>query len=194
MPPTEQDREHTSFRIDDDIYLDYQAVAADELAPAWRHDTSSFCEDLIHLREISLQSGHILANIRKHHPDVGHYLALLDKKIDILSQLTGAIGLGGEIKPNHRVNLGCDGMSFDSAEALAVDGSLRFKLVLFPSHLCLHLQSKVIHCEAQTKEQSKGYHIEVVFEQLGETEYEALIRHLLEKQSANLRERREQHD
>ena len=186
MSPTEQNREHTSFRIDDDLYLDYQAVAADELAPAWQHDTSSFCEDLIHLREISIQSGHILANIRKHHPDIGHYLALLDKKIDILSQLTGAIGLGGEIKPNHRVNIGSDGMSFDSTEPRPLDGPLRFKLVLFPSHLCLHLQSKVIRCEPG----EQGYRVEVAFEQLGETEYEALIRHLLEKQSAALRRER----
>ncbi|HEA25697.1 MAG TPA: PilZ domain-containing protein [Ectothiorhodospiraceae bacterium] len=188
MSPIDHKREHASFRIDDALYLDYQFVEADELAPAWQHDTSSFCDDLIHLREISLQSGHMLANIRKRHPEIGHYLALLDKKIEILSQIAGTIGLGGEVKPNHTVNIGTDGMSFDSTEALALDSPLRLKLVLFPSHLCLHLQSRV----TASKELQQGYRIEVEFEQVGETEHETLIRHLIEKQSAALRRERDE--
>jgi hypothetical protein len=188
MQPTEQDPTPGSFRIDDELYLDFQSLGVNETAqaPAWRHDTSGFCDGLIRLREISLQSSHILASIRKHHPDVGHYLALLDRKIDILAQLTGTVGLGGEITPSHRVNIGAEGMRFDSSEALAVDSQLKLKLVLFPSHLCLHLQARVSSCAAQ----SMGHQIEVVFEHLGETEREALIRHMLEKQSAALRRER----
>jgi hypothetical protein len=186
MQATGQEQRASSFRIDDELYLDYQPLAGGEEAPAWRHDTSGFCDGLIRLREISLQSGHILASIRKHHPDIGNYLALLDKKIDILAQLTGTVGLGGEIVPSHRVNIGAEGMRFHSDEALATDSPLRLKLVLFPSHLCLHLQSRVSACTAE----NGGYRIEVVFEQTGETEREALIRHLLEKQSAALRRER----
>lgn len=177
---------HGSFHIDDDIYLDYQQVDPDELAPAWRHDTSHICDELIHLREISLQSGHILANIRKHHPDIGNYLSLLDKKLEILSQLTATIALGGEIKPTHRVCLSAEGMAFSSSEPVDTNTPLRLKVVLFPSHLCLHLQSTVSSC----KQGEDGYRISVKFEGLGETEQEALIRHLLEKQSAQLRRER----
>ena len=190
MQPTEHHREQASFRIEDDIYLDYQQLESDELAPAWRHDTSHICENLIYLREISLQSSHILAGIRKHHPDIGHYLALLDKKVEILSQLAGTIALGGEVKPDHQVTLGSDGVVFFSRTELKQGSPLRLKMVLFPSHLCLHLQSQVTAC----KDHDKGYRIEVKFEELGNTEHEALIRHMLEKQSAMLRERREQDD
>ena len=178
--------EHGSFHLDDDIYLDYQQLGPDELAPAWRHDTSHICEELIHLREISLQSGHILANIRKQHHDIGNYLSLLDKKIEILSQLAGTIALGGEINPTHRVTMSADELHFDAEEAMAQDTPLRLKVVLFPSHLCLHLQSTVSSCERL----DEGYRIGVKFEGLGETEHEALIRHLLEKQSAQLRRER----
>ncbi len=189
MHPTDQEKGHSSFRIDDELYLDYQPLDDDEVSqtPVWQHDTSGFCDSLIRLREISMQSGHILANIRKHHPDIGHYLALLDKKIDILSQLAGTIGLGSEIAPNHQVSLGAEGLGFDNREALTVDTPLRLKLVLFPSHLCLHLQSRVVSCEQREQE----YHIELKFEEVGETEHEALIRHLLERQSAKLRRRHE---
>ena len=186
MEPTTNGVGRAAFRIDDELYLDYQQTESEEEAPAWRHDTSGFCDGLIRLREISLQSGHILANIRKQHHDIAHYLALLDKKIDILAQLAGTIGLGGEIKPSHRVNLGADGMRFESGEAIAVGSPLHLKLVLFPSHLCLHLQSRVSHCGAS----AEGYRIEVLFDELGETEREALIRHLLERQSALLRRER----
>lgn len=188
MQPTEQEPTHAPFRIDDELYLDYQPLTTDELAqaPAWRHDTSGFCDGLIRLREISLQSGHILASIRKHHPDIGHYLALLDRKIEILAQLTATVGLGTEIAPTHRVKLGAEGMCFSSDEAMPIDTPLHLKLVLFPSHLCLQLESRVSACTVK----DEGYQIEVVFEQMGETEHEALIRHLLEKQSAALRRER----
>lgn len=192
MQPTDKERAHAPFYIEDHLYLDLQQLAPDELpqSPAWRHDTSSLCEDLIHLRELSIQSSHILASIRKQNSDIGHYLALLDKKIDILSQMTGTIALGGEIEPSHHVTLSTEGMVFEHYEALAVETPLRLKLVLFPSHLCLFLQSRVVNCSAK----EEAYEIEVQFEQVGETEHEALIRHLLEKQSAELRRERSSRD
>ncbi|MCW8919459.1 MAG: PilZ domain-containing protein [Gammaproteobacteria bacterium] len=189
MPSTPQEPSAVTFRIDDELYLDVQPLGVEEgdEALAWRHDTSGFCDGLIRLREIGLQSGHILAAIRKHHPDIGNYLALLDKKIDILAQLVGTVGLGGEITPTHRVSLGVQGMSFDSTTALAPQSALALKLVLFPSHLCLHLQAKVLSCEAK----GAGYRVELEFGQMDEIEREALIRHLLETQSAALRRRRD---
>ncbi len=186
MPTDDHGREHASFRVDDRLYLDYQQVAPDELANTWRHDTSHFCDELIHLREISLQSSHILANIRKHQPDIGTYLSLLDKKIELLTRLVGAVAMGGEVRPTQRVNLGTDGMRFMAQEALPVGGPLRLKLVLFPSRLCLHLQSTITTCQKV----EKGHLVEVAFKQVGEAEHEVLIRHLLEKQSAARRRER----
>lgn len=180
---------HHSFHIDDNVYLDYQSTCQQPPAdlPAWRHDTENFCDTLIRLREISLQSSHILASIRKKNPEVGQYLSLLDKKIELLSQLTGTIGMGDDIAPSHAVTLGADDMRFTSSEAIAVDSQLMIKMVLFPSRMCLQLQGRVISCESQPD----GHYINLEFEQIGETEHEALIRHLLEKQSASLREQRE---
>lgn len=186
MGPTGSEQGRTSFCIDDELYLDFQQVAADQLASDWNHDTANFCDGLIRLRELSLQSSHILANIRKQHHDIAHYLALLDKKIDILAQLAGTIGLGREIKPNHRVNISAEGLRFEHSQPLPVESPLRLKLVLFPSHLCLQLQSRVVSCNRG----QAGFRIGVAFERLGETEHEVLIRHLLEKQSAALRRER----
>lgn len=179
----------SSFHITDRVYLDYRPVEEKLHTPDWRHDTSHFCDTLIKLREISLQSSHILASIRKKNPDVGHYLALLDKKVDLLSQLVGDIKLGGELAPTHEVALGAEDIRFVTPDKLLPNEHLHLKVVLFPSHLCLQLRARV----AQSEIKADGNHVKLEFEQIGETEHEALIRHLLEKQSAMLREQRE-HD
>lgn len=188
----EHDERRTTFRIDDHIYLDWQRLEGAE-ASGWRHDISGFCDGLMRLREVTVQSNHILAGIRKQHSEIGHYLALLDKKVDILSQLVAEMELGDQVLPNHHVNIGANGFAFHHTEALAVDTLLRLKLVLFPSHLCLQLRGRVVHCEVANDLHEEGaYRLGIEFEAISEAEHEALIRHLLERQSATLRQRRDQ--
>lgn len=190
-------RDHTgnerrqSFRIEDDIYLDYRRLQEGEEPNGSRENNiTGVCRGLMQLRELNLQAGHALAVLRKQHSDVAHYLTILDKKIETLAQMTGAIGMGREIRPSSRVSLGSGGMAFGSEEAFATGTRLGLKLVLFPSYLCLQVGARVAYCQA--REGENRYWIGVEFEQFPEHEQDALIRHLLEKQSAQLRKQREQ--
>jgi hypothetical protein len=153
--------------------------------------TLQTCRALMQLRELSSQSGHILANIRKQHSDIAQYLALLDKKIEAVAQIAGAMSMGGEMAPNTRVDIGVGGLAF-SQETPQVKGQrLAMRIVLFPSHLCIQPKGRVVYCREQPQADSQHRHrIGIEFEPLSETEQDQLIRHLLEIQSAQRRRER----
>lgn len=185
MVSSDEGQARGSFRIDDELYLEYQALPGGEEG-GWDQAGDSLCEGLLRLRELTLQSSHILANIRKQHHDIALYLSLLDRKIDVLAQLLGGVIIGERLRPNTRVNIGADGMSFLSSVPLTPQDALGVRLVLFPANLCLRLRARVVRSE----EQAEGHRVAILFEQISEVEREALIRHLLEKQSASLRRER----
>ncbi|MDH5784022.1 MAG: PilZ domain-containing protein [Chromatiales bacterium] len=180
MQPQDEHRTAGPFHIEDDVYLDFQLSGEPD------RQQSSICHELLQLHELSRQSGHLLTNIRKQHHDVAAYLSLLDHKIDLVARLTAAIALGGDIQQNHKVRLSADELSFLNPQALPLQSPLQLRLVIFPSHLCLQLQSSVIRCEKE----SYGFRIGVKFNNKSEAEHEALIRHLLERQAAQLRHHR----
>lgn len=181
-----------SFRIEDSVYLDYRPIAADA-GPESSNDSeiAGVCRGLMQLRELSIQAGHALAAIRKQHSEVAHYLSILDRKIETLAQMTGALGMGRDIQPTTRVNLGSGGMAFAAAEPLEKGQRLALKMVLFPSHLCLQITARVVYCQSSDSD-GAGYWSGLEFDPLPEHEQDALIRHLLEKQSAQLRQERDQ--
>lgn len=179
-----------SFRIEDEVYLDYRLLQDGEMPEDGdEHDMTRICQGLMQLRELNVQAGHALAGIRKQHSELAHYLGLIDKKIEILAQMTGAIGMGRNITPSTRVNIGSGGMAFTTPEPLTKGSRLALKLVLFPSHLCLQLVATVAY--SQPGGDHQGCWTGVEFEPLPEHENDALIRHLLEKQSAQLRKERD---
>jgi c-di-GMP-binding flagellar brake protein YcgR len=191
-PPPAGAERRRGFRIEDAVYLDYRVVAAEEQEIATDEADRWICSGLMQLRELSQQAGHVLANIRKYHSEVAQYLALLDKKIDTLAQMTAAVGLGSEVRPSTRVNISAGGLAFAQPQPLELDTRLALKLVLFPSHLCLQLKARVVYCHrADEGGEVASYWTGIEFDPLPEAEQDALIRHLLEKQSAQRRRERE---
>ena len=187
------ERRH-AFRINDEVYLDYrllpQGASAESSSTG---EITGVCRGLMQLRELTIQSGHILASIRKHNSEVAQYLSILDRKIDALAQMSATVGMGSEIRPATPVNISAGGLAFAQPNALQPGDRLALKLVLFPSHLCLQLVAKIVYCSAEHPGLEPGhYWTGVEFEPLPEHEQDALIRHLLEKQSAQLRKEREQ--
>jgi c-di-GMP-binding flagellar brake protein YcgR len=180
-----------NFRIEDTIYLEYQHVGEGDNT---EQEVSSLplddvCLGMRQIRELELQASHALANIRKHHSDIAHYLTILDRKIDTLSRMVGSIGMGADVKPTTRVNIGSGGMAFDTREPLEKGEQLLLKVVLFPSHQCLQMIARVAYSHGGNGD--GNYLTGLTFEEMPEQQQDALIQHLLEVQSAQLRRERE---
>ncbi len=181
-----------AFRVDDDVHLEFRELISgeneEESPPEKELQT---CRALLQLRELTIQSGHLLAGIRKNHSEIAQYLTLLDKKIDAVAQIAGAISFGGDVQPNHRVNISANGMAFVHHNALAPTTRLHLRIILFPSMLCIQPLARVVYCKERPKaEARRRYRIGVEFEALAEQEQDMLIRHMMERQSAQRRKER----
>lgn len=181
------------FRIDDKVHLDVRVLTDEE----YQHLLQAPFDDVAQyslvsqLRGLTAQAGNLMVNIRKANPDVAHYLALLDRKIDMLAaQLEGSRG-GGALAPDTRVNMSAGGLAFWREQPLQKGDKLDMRLVLFPSYLRIHALAEVVHAEEDT--QAPAHHrfrVGVTFARLAEAEKDALVRHLIELQSAQLRRQR----
>ena len=184
------------FRIDDDVHLVFRALAEDEYhrdLEAPELDNGEPCSLVAQLHSLSTQSGLMLSHIRKSHPDIAQYLSVMDKKLDLIASM--AEGSRYEtLTPNNRVNISAGGLAFDHTDALAADTKLRLKVLFFPSYLCIHPLARVVHCERGINaDAEKPYRIGLEFTRLAEAEQDALIKHMLELQSAMLRRQRSDH-
>ncbi|MGE0081802.1 MAG: hypothetical protein AB7U81_10935, partial [Thiohalomonadaceae bacterium] len=100
-----------SFRVDDKAHLEVRVLTDDEYQRLLENPPEPTVESSLvsQLRSLTAQAGNLLVNIRKADPDVAHYLAMLDRKIDMLAaHLEGSRG-GGAVTPDARVNLSAGG-------------------------------------------------------------------------------------
>lgn len=195
MSTTEDDNDNDRdyFRVDDEIHLQYRPLSAEEYARRQENppdDADDACELMLHLHSLSMQGGNILGAIRKKSHEVAQYLAILDKKIEMVARAVAARHLGQAAHPNARVSLSASGLTVTTAHHLPLDSHLEMRLTLFPSRLCLRTCGRVARCEPQGEQWDTS--VEFVF--LSENAREALIRHTIARQSALLRQQRSQQE
>lgn len=186
-----QDERREFFRIDDNIYLDYQLVteevyreriAAPSAEPQQEADNVG-----LQLQALTAQAGTMLAQIRKRDPEVGQYLALLDRKLELIGRALIGNQIGGVLSPNVQVNLSGGGIAFHTLNCLQPDTKLELKLLLFPTHIFIHCLGRVIYCRHDGSNTATPYRVGVEFTRISEIARDALVRHTLELQSAQLR-------
>lgn len=194
-PATNRPERRKFFRIDDDVYLEYRLVPeADyqqrlQQPPGSRQDTSALA---LQLHGLTSQASSLLAQIRKRDPEVGQYLAIIDRKVELLGRALLGSQFGHISGPNHKVNLSGNGIAFSSAEPLDSGSKLELRLMLFPGHTVINTLGRVVHCNAVQGGAPQPYRIGVEFTHLAEMARDALVRHALELQSARLRQQRKE--
>ncbi len=177
------------FRIDDQVYLEFRPVGAGELESLAHRtgEAGDLCSLVLQLSAMASQASNLLAIIRKEQPEIGHYLGLLDRKIELVASAVVGANLR-DLTPNRLVNLSAGGIAFDIESPLQDGMSLALKLVCFPSRLCISTLGRVVYCRPGDSEGQ--WRVGIAFTDLDNTARDALVRHTLERQSAQLRERR----
>ncbi|PKM46588.1 MAG: hypothetical protein CVV05_02615 [Gammaproteobacteria bacterium HGW-Gammaproteobacteria-1] len=194
-PGAPQPERRKFFRIDDDIYLEYRRLDEEDYQqrltqpPGARQDSAGLA---LQLHSLTTQSSNILSQIRKRDPDIGQYLAIIDRKLELLTRALLGSQLGNISGPNTHVNLSGNGIAFLSGEALERDCKLELRLMLFPGNTVVNSLGRVIHCLSGRSGAALPYRIGVEFTHLAEIARDALVRHTLELQSARLRQQKEQ--
>lgn len=183
-----------SFRIDDKVHLSLRILSEDEyqrlLSELPEHAAIEGAL-MNQLRTLTAQTSHLLVNIRKSDPDIANYLGMLDRKINMLAAHLEGSRSGDGMAPDTRVNLSAGGIGFWRDQPLPRGTKLELRLVLFPSYTRIRALAQVLHAqEDELKPAHLRYRMGAAFTQISEAEKDALVRHLIELQSALLRRQR----
>ncbi len=182
------------FRIDDDVYLDYQIMEEDEYHRRLEqpHGPRHEAGDIgLQLQTLTAQASNILSQIRKRDPEIGQYLAILDRKVELIGRALGGTQLGAPA-PNMRANISGGGIAFHTTSRLEPATKLELHLMLFPNNLVIHALGRVVHCHPDPVDSAHPFKVGIEFTRISEMARDALVRHALELQSARLRQAREQ--
>lgn len=179
-----EDERRDFFRIDDEVYLDYIAISEDEYKSAPQtleqlHESSfSLSADFATLNN---NINPVLNNIKQLYPDIGDYLEMLNSKIDNLSQHLQYANSKFDNNKVIRANLSASGIQFTAQQTLKINQAMKLELVLLPEKIGVLIFGRVI--EAKDKD------IAIAFEFLRPEDQELMIKHNLNKQMSELRDK-----
>lgn len=189
MTEISDDERRDFYRIKDTVGLTYTICLSDEDIP----DEESFAAEIpdefqliTHLSNIDLNGSSLLHNIQDVSPDVSRYLKIINSKIEALARYIITMGLTDEIT-TQKVTLSAGGLCFVADEAIALESTIRLRMVLYPSCFGILAYAKVVRCERIVNSSQCDIGIEYIL--INETDRDALVRHVLQLQSNLLRQK-----
>jgi hypothetical protein len=187
------DERREFFRIDDAIQVSYRVIEATDM-PLDINDQRMQNDRFTVITRLQAISQHLSTayhRIEQRDPDVADYLKALDEKIDLLGRsfLLAEDDLLGQ--PSQSVNLSAGGLAMDTAAPLRVGDLVEIKLLLLPSYSGVLAFGEVVGVEAsQDGDAAYPHHARINFTLIRDSDQDALIRHIMRRQSEMLRRRR----
>jgi len=185
------------FRIDDNVRLSVRRILPEELESRvnrLEHDLAGNFTIMSSLAAITAQMTAGLRRIENRDPDLAAYLRAIDQKIEVIGRTFIAQEPELAAEKAVPVNLSAGGMCAGVEEVYEPGTHLEIRMLLFPSFTGLMIYGTVVECSpAPAAEESSVYqHLaRIEFTHIREQDQELLIRHLLRRQSDQLRGRQE---
>jgi len=179
------------FRIDDLVFLEFSVVTEQEYNSA-----PEFLQNL-HNSSFSLSADFatlnnnihpVLNNINQLHPDIAQYLEFLNSKIDSLGHLLLEKETSFDANKTVPANLSASGIMFETETDLPANERLKIELVLLPEKIGILVFGKVVTTKKNNNNKNL---IAIEFEHIRYEDQELMIKHNLNKQMSDLREKKD---
>lgn len=185
------------FRINDHVIFNYRTVQQESMEQGiMQLKSNRMGRDHIQSAMLGMETRlqDLITVVGRSRPEIADALDLLNKKISLVERMLNAdrdnIDQGYLQKPSSEVSLSAGGLRFTSATAIKEGENLEVELVLLPEYSYIKAYARAVSCA--TEDGQEGYQIGVDFEYIREDDREAVIHHVLNKQSQLLVERRAQ--
>ncbi len=181
------------FRIDDTVRLSIRRVPPEELSARvdrLDHDLAGNFTVMSSLAAITSQMTMGLRRIENRDPDLAAYLRAIDQKIEVIGRAFIAQEPEMSAAQGVPVNLSAGGICAGVDEPYQPGEPIEIRMLLFPSFTGLMIYGTVVECRPRTDEEVGGgfsHLARIEFTHIREQDRELLIRHLLRRQSAQLR-------
>lgn len=185
------------FRIDDSVRLGLTRLSPDELderLDRLDQDLAGNFTVMSSLAAITAQMTVGLRRIENRDPDLAAYLRAIDQKIEVIGRAFIAQDSEAVAERAVPVNLSAGGMCVGSSERFEPGDALEIRMLLFPSFTGVLIYGTVVDCSPPTVEHGEEAGrfeqlVRIEFTHIREQDRELLIRHLLRRQSDQLRDR-----
>ena len=192
------DERREYFRIDDEVALDYRLIDSDEVDRLLEKIRSQLVDRFTAASSFTAttrQMMNLIHKVQAQSPELARCLQAIDQKLNMIAQLF----VSEEIKENKQdtreVNLSAGGVAFRAQHEIPVGSLLELRMVLFPSLVGILTISRVIHCERLNDSNSQfPWQLAVEYEHLKETDRELLVRHIMARETEQLRSQRTEND
>lgn len=180
------------FRIEDEIILNFRCIEQDQVPVGETFQT--YALDAFSLSSrldlMTMESRSLLRKIERGDPDLAEFLKLIEQKIDLIGKalLAKEIELAGQ--PTRRVNMSACGIAFETDIAFSLGAALELKMLLPPALIGILAYGRVVYCRENRDYDLPVYHVAADFIGLRDQDRELLIRHVVKKQSQQLREKK----
>jgi hypothetical protein len=185
------------FRIDDTVKLSVARVPPDEFESRLErldHDLAGNFTVMSSLAAITAQMTAGLRRIENRDADLAAYLRAIDQKIEVIGRAFIAQEPEISARKGVPVNLSAGGMCAGVDEHYETGDKVEIRMLLFPSFTGLMIYGTVVESSPVDDEDARGHfrHLaRIEFTHIREQDRELLIRHLLRRQSAQLRDQQE---
>ncbi len=193
---TDERREY--FRIDDEVALDYRVIDSRDVDQLLEKIQSRLVDRFTAASSFTAttrQMTHLIHKIQTQSPELARCLQAIDQKLNMIAQLFVSEEIKEKLQDTREVNLSAGGVAFRAQHELPVDTLLELRMVLFPSLVGILTISRVIHCERVSDGNPQfPWQVAVEYEHLKETDRELLVRHIMARETEQLRSQRTEND
>ncbi len=182
------------FRIDDTVGVSYIRLSAEE-ANAFAQQAKEHGSQFDYAANFDNRIQTLLDACRIESPIAAELIDLVNKKMNfIIHQMDIDAELIHKISYDlKQVNVSACGMAFQNNEKLERGQLLQLDITLQPSELHLIALAEVIECEKiQHASEESAYFVRLDFVEINHNDQELLIQHIVKRQSAMLKHRRQQ--
>ncbi|MFZ0468053.1 MAG: PilZ domain-containing protein [Thiogranum sp.] len=192
------DERREYFRIADEIALDYRLLKDKEVDGLLERMRSRLVDRFTAASSFAAttrQMAHLIHKVQTQSPELARCLQAIDQKLNMIAQLFVSEQMALDDQPTREVSLSAGGVAFRAQHELRTDSLLELRMVLFPSMIGILTISRVIHCERMDDGNSQfPWQVAVEYEHLRETDRELLVRHIMSKETEQLRAQRSEND
>jgi len=185
------DERREYFRIADEIALDYRLISDDEVDRLVERIKSRQVDRFTAASSFAAttrQMTHVMHKVQSESAELARCLQAIDQKLNMVAQLFVTEEMELNEQPTREVNLSAGGVAFRAQHEIGMDSLLELRMVLFPSLVGILTVSRVIHCaRANDDDRQFPWQIAVVYEHLRESDREHLVRHIMAKETEQLR-------
>jgi hypothetical protein len=180
------------YRIEDSVRIGIRVISREKLERKLKRldpEPQDSLGVLAGINIIAQEMAPALNRLDSTHPDIALCLRGLDRKVETIARayLAGDESLAKS--PIRTVNLSAGGLALRSGTSLEPGSLLEIRLLLLPEFVGVLTYGSLVNCMPLAD--ADGFELRIDFTYITEADQDAISRHIVQRQSHELRKRRE---